>query len=622
MKMKYRKKHQKNLLNFGLLLLFMLVLNVNFTLTFNNFEFKYTEDNYEELYGDLSPELIIESPKNANYFDQLDIKPYGTYIYAHKYIQRYVGQTNLNIIYFRPYDANGGYFSEFKLFIDDVEQYSFYWNGDTIEFNIDPFLTANGVHYIKAQAFSDGSNEWVTHDSILNVTPSSPCIAPFYDDFMHFQDGGNNFNWNIYTSISGNFNYSIYINSIEVDSGLNNVSGTPIEFKYNSYGDFSTLDKVNEIKLEIIDTGEVTINVFNITNAADNYNLGIQSLYRNCDNNYPLTLMESEGFTITTSAFSNQNDLEKIVIIANKLPIYTINNIENYNEYEAPININSLTRLLDENLNYDYDYGYITENIEFNAIAVDKYGRSSFYDDYLSQYVDIRDYIYNQLIKKTENVGSGRNIETIEMNEERNSDIKYTLTVVTDVLAPTTLTIAGSTGEPFENQYGWDHCYEDNRYNEENDNCQIFGGFDKDQNWYRGGMVFWVSIENQSAVQFPMIAKIVYPEEIQPDEFNNIWNLQFMHWVENCETNQRGWQIYSNETISENRDETLKKVGDNAVEVLIYSQGLFAFGMEPGDDNDNRGLFISSFPIGLIIFSFGIAAITISLKSKSKIMLK
>ena len=119
-----------------------------------------------------------------------------------------------------------------------------------------------------------------------------------------------------------------------------------------------------------------------------------------------------------------------------------------------------------------------------------------------------------------------------------------------------------------------------------------------------------------------MIVKIIYPEEIQPDGINKNWNLNFSHWVDNCETNERGWIFYRNKSISENRDETLKIVGDNAIEVLIYSQGLYAFGMEPGDGYDNRGFFIPSFPIGLIIFSFGIAAITISLKSKSKIILK
>ncbi|MBA7565809.1 hypothetical protein ES708_07494 [subsurface metagenome] len=582
-----------------------------------------SEDNYEVNNEDLSPELIVESPKNANYFDQLDFKPYGTYFFAPKYIQRYVGQTSLNNIFFRLYDANGGDFSQFRIFVDDIEQYSYNWYDNIIEFNIASFLSTSGTHNIITQAFSEGSLEWVSSSSILNVTLTSPCIAPFYEDFCDIQNRGSNIlEWNIDAN-NPSYDYSISINGIEVKSQTVSYYNN-IDLNYYSYPEFiDTLDYVNEIKLEVDNgTGEVIINQFNITIAADNDYLGIQSLYRNCDNNYPLTLMESEGFTIKTSAFSDHNDLEKIVIIANNLPIYTINNVENNNEYEAPINLNSLTKLLDDNSNYDYGYGYITSNIEFRAIAVDKYRRSSFYDDSPSQYVDIRDYLYNQLIKKTENVGSGRNIETIEMIEEHNPDIEYTLTVVTDVLAPTTLTIAGSTGEPFENQYGWDHCYEDNRNNEENYNCQIFGGFDKDQDWYRGGMVFWVSIENQSAVQFPMIAKIVYPEEIQPDEINNIWKLQFMHWVENCEINQRGWQIYSNETISENRDETLKKVGDNAIEVLIYSQGLYAFGMEPGEDYDRGGLFISSFPIGLILFSIGIAITSISLKTKFKLKKK
>ena len=117
-----------------------------------------------------------------------------------------------------------------------------------------------------------------------------------------------------------------------------------------------------------------------------------------------------------------------------------------------------------------------------------------------------------------------------------------------------------------------------------------------------------------------MTVKIVYPEEMQPDEIDKNWNLQFMHWIENCRTNDRDWFLYSNESVSQNRDETIKEVGENAIEVLIYSQGLYAFGIEPGEEGYYReGFYISSFPLGSFIFSFGIAAMTISLKFKSKI---
>jgi hypothetical protein len=624
--MNHKKKHQKRLINLSGIVLFLLVLNINFTLTFTNFEFNNAEDNYEENYGDLSPELIVESPKNAGYLYHLDFMPYGTYIHAPKYIQRFIGQSSLNNIYFRLYDANEGSFSKFRVYVDGVSAKTEDWPSNEPYFDIGPYLSANGVHTITAQALSDKSHKWVTHDSILNVTPTIPCITPFYDDFLHTQGAWGNLDWNSYTSNSGQFNYSIYINSTEAKIGENLNSGDSFDFTFYDDINFDTsVDAVNEIRLEITDNvGEKSINLFKITNIADSVP-NIESLYRNCENEnfYDLTLMETEGFTISASAYSDQNDLEKIVIIVNNLPIYTIDNVDNFNDYETPINTYSLMKLL-----YDYgynDYGYIRNNLEFTAIAVNKDGRGSplyDYENYQPVYIDAKFYDFYQLIKKTENVSSGRNVETLTMTEEYNSDIEYSLTVVTDFITPTTLTIAGSTGEPFENMYGWDHCYEDNRYDTDNVNCQLFGGYDTDQGWYRGGMVFWVGAENQSAVQFPMIVKITYPEEIQPDELNNIWNLQFMHWVDNCETNERGWYIYQNETISENRDETLKDVGDNAIEVLIYSQGLYAFGMEPGEDYDSGGLFISSFPIGLILFSFGIAAITISLKTKFKIKKK
>jgi len=623
MKMKYTKNNQKQLLNFSILLLFLLVLNINFAFTVKNYELKYITDNYEVINEDLSPELIVESPRNANYVDHLDFMPYGTYIYAPKYIQRYVGQSTLNTIFFKLHDANDKDFSQFRIFVDGIKQNIFNWFGDTIDFDVGSFLTSNGVHNIKAQAYSDSLREWVTHNSILNVTSTSPCIAPFYDDFMHIQDGGNDFNWNIYTSISGNFNYSIYINSIEVDSGLNNVSGTPIEFKYNSYGDFSTLDKVNEIRLEIIDTGELTINRFNITNAADS-NPQIDSLERNCYELGYLTLWETEGFKINVRGSSSQNDLGKIVVCANNLPIYTIEDAKNDINYEAPIDTHLLNKLRN-------DYEYYGINLEFRAIAINKYGKSSDYYSSLYNNIELRYYDYDQLIEKTEDVDSGRNIETLNIIEGRNSDIEYTLTVVTDVLEPTTLIIAGLTGEQFEYNGGWDHCYENEMNEDGYYNCPIFGGYedfkyyDEYNDYYvedRGGMVFWVSATNQSKVQFPMIVKIVYPEEIQPDGINKNWNLQFMHWTENCETNNRSWYIYRNESVSENRDETLKIVGNNAIEVLIYSQGLYAFGIKPGDDYDNRGFFISSFPIGLILFSIGIAITTVSLKTRFKIKKK
>ena len=96
-----------------------------------------------------------------------------------------------------------------------------------------------------------------------------------------------------------------------------------------------------------------------------------------------------------------------------------------------------------------------------------------------------------------------------------------------------------------------------------------------------------------------------------------------MNWIDNCQYNDRRWVVYQNKTLANNRDETIKKVGDNAVEILIYSSGLYAFGMEPSDNySSNNDFFISSFPVGLLLFSFGIAVLTISLKSKYRIKLK
>ena len=615
MKMKYRKKHRKQLLNFSVLILFMLILNINSTFMFKNYESKYITDNYE----DLDPELVIESPKNANNFDNLDYMPYDIDIYAPEYIQRFVGQPTSNTIFFKLHDANGGWFTEIKIFVDDIEQSSFDWNGDTIDFNIDPFLTTNKVCNIKFQALSSVSHDWVTFNSILNVTPTSPCIAPFYEDFTRIPGGGNTLNWDIDALNPNYYNYSIYINDIVVNSTTNSFAPS-IPFNYLSYGEFDTsLGAVNEISLEIIDeTGNVTINQFQIKTVADSTPY-VHSLDRNCHNIEHLTLWETEGFKIKTSAYTSQGDLGKIAITVNNLLVYTIEDAEEYEEYEAPIDINIINKLKGE-------YGNLDSSLEFRAIAITECGRHSEINSGHSQHMELRYHnYYPQLVEKTKDVNSGRNIETLQMSEEHNSDIKYSLTVVTDVLAPTTLTIAGSTGEAFENNDFYNDNYEeDNKihcYSKDDGSCNLFGGFETEQGWFRGGMVFWVSVTNQSAVQFPMIVKIVYPEEMQPDEIDNNRNLQFMHWIENCETNERGWFIYNkNESIFENQDESLKDVGDNAIEVLIYSQGLYAFGIEPGDDIFySEGFYISSFPLGLFIFSFGIAAMTISLKFKSKI---
>ncbi len=609
MKMKYKKKHQKKFLNFSVLILFMLVLNINSTYMFKNYDSLYITDNYEDDHEDLSPELIIESPKNADYNNHLDFMPYGTYIYAPNYIQRFVNQTTFDYIYFRLYDANGGGFSKFRVYVDGILSKSEDWPSNEPNFYIRPHIESIGIYNITTQAFSDRSHEWVTHNSILNVTLASPCISPFYEDFLHIQNWGSNLDWNIDALDPSYYNYTIYINGANVDSQTNSYNND-ISFYYPGSGDFNTLGKVNEIRLEIIDeTGKVTINQFNITNVADS-DPYINQLEKNCEQINYLTLWETEGFIIRTSASSPQNDLDKIVVTVNNLPVYTIDNAVSNTEYEAPIDTNIIHKLKDE-------YGNIDTNLNFRAIAVTKDGRSSIWDYSPSQYMELRYYNYEELIETTEDVNSGRNIETLEMTEMRNYKMKYSLTVVTDVLSPTTLTIASSTGSAFENSWETlqEHCYD-----RDNGMCNIFGQFDTDKGWFQGGMVFWISVANQTAVQFPMTVKIVYPEEMQPDEIDKNWNLQFMHWIENCRTNDRDWFLYSNESVSQNRDETIKEVGENAIEVLIYSQGLYAFGIEPGEEGYYReGFYISSFPIGLFIFSFGIAAMTISLKFKSKI---
>ena len=271
MKMKFKKKYRKQLINLSVLVLLLLVLNVNLTFTTNNLNFKHTEEIYEEINEDFTPELITESPKNANYVDQLDFMPYGTYIYAPTYVQRYFLQSSSDFISFRLHDSNGGWFSDFDIYVDGLLTYSTYeeWAPNTIDFNISYWFDEIGIHNIKAKAFSDRSHEWITHDLILNVTPSSPCISPFYDDFMHTQYWGGSVDWNIYTSGGRYYNYSIYINDIEVDSTTFSYN-TYINFDYTSYGDFNTLDLVNEIRLEITDeAGETTINEFFITNVAD-----------------------------------------------------------------------------------------------------------------------------------------------------------------------------------------------------------------------------------------------------------------------------------------------------------------------------------------------------------------
>jgi len=611
--MKYRKKQQKKILDFTILLLFMLVLNVNFTVTVKNLEPTYSEDTYEEFYKDLSPEIIVESPKNANYIEHLDFMPYGTYIYAPKYFQRYVGQTGQDYIRFRLYDANGGDFSKFEIYIDGVLAQTIDWPYYSTDFNINYLLSTEKVYNITTKALSNRSNKWVTHNSILNVTSSAPCIAPFYDDFMHLQNWWDNLEWNIYTSNNRNYNYTIYINGTESHFENRNYWDNYINFDYTNDINFnSNLNEVNEIKLVVKDeTGEETINQFKVKNVVDSEPY-IQSLDRNCENIGHLTLWETEGFSIRTSAYAPNNDLDKIVMTVNNIPIYTIENAINYETYDAPININILGRFRDE-------WGNLNTNLDFRAIAITKDGRSSNNDWAPTQYMELRYYDYPQLIVKTEEVTSGRNIETLEITEEYDSEIDYTLTVVTDLITPTTLTIAGSTGRTFEDSgYMWEHCYD-----EYSGDCNIFGDFEKNNNWYRGGMVFWVNAANRSAIQFPMIVKIIYPEEIQPDEINKNWNLQFMQWLDNCENYDRRWIIYRNKTISTIRDETIKQVGDNAVEILIYSPGLYAFGMEPGDNSySNNDFFIPGFPVGLIIFSFGIAALTFSLKLKSKMKMK
>jgi len=609
MKMKYQKK----ILNFTILILFMLVLNVNFTVSIKNLDLTISEDNYEEFSEGLNPEIIVESPNNAYYIDHLDFMPYGTYIYAPKYFQRYIGQTGQDYIRFRLHDANGGDFSKFKIYVDGVLAQTIDWPYYSTDFNINYLLSTEKAYNITAQALSYNSNKWVTHNSILNVTSATPCIAPFYDDFMHIQNWWDNLEWNVYTSNNRDYNYTIYINSTESHFENRNYLDNYINFDYTNDINFNNnLNEVNEIKLVVKDeTGEETINQFKVKNVVDS-EPSIQLFDRNCENIGHLTLWETEGFAIRTSAYSPYDDLDRIVISVNNIPIYTIKNVTNYEEYEAPININAISKFRDE-------WGNINTNLDFRATAITKDGRSSNNDWAPTQYMELRYYNYPDLIVKSEEVTSGRNIETLGMTEEWDSELEYTLTVVTDLLSPTTLTIAGSTGGSYENSVDmWEHCYKENE-----GYCEIFGGFDKDNNWYRGGMVFWVNAINRSAIQFPMIVKIVYPEEIQPDGVSKNWNLQFMHWLDNCQNYDRRWITYRNKTISTIRDETIKKVGENAVEVLIYAPGLYAFGMEPGDNSySNNDFFIPGFPVGIFLFSFGIAALIFSHKLKSKMKMK
>ena len=251
MKMNFKKKHQKRLINFWILLLFLLVLNSNSTFTFKNYESKYINDNYEENLEDLKPELIVESPKNADYFSHLEFMPYGTYIYAPKYIQRYEGQSNLNKTYFILYDANEGRFSKFRVYVNDVLENEKEWPLGTVEFNINTYMQTSGTYNITAQALCEKSNEWITHHSILNVTSTSPCISPFYDDFMHSQNSSGSLHWDIDTINSRYFNYTININDTEYVSNTISYNNS-IKFNYTSYEDFDILNSVYEIKLEII----------------------------------------------------------------------------------------------------------------------------------------------------------------------------------------------------------------------------------------------------------------------------------------------------------------------------------------------------------------------------------
>ncbi|MHA1857005.1 MAG: hypothetical protein ACTSWX_04475 [Promethearchaeota archaeon] len=601
---------KKHILNLSLLFLFLILFSVNFTFSLNiNNKNGIDKENYTNL----SPDLIVKNPKNADFSSHLDFMPYGTYIYAPKYIQRFVNQIDENTIFFRLYDANGGDFVKFRVLVDGNLIKTEDWVNEYRDFNIAAFLTSEGVHNITAQALSRTTNEWITHNSILNVTPTKPCISPFYEDFMHSKDNNyGSLDWYVYT-YNSSYNYSIYINDIKVQSE-NMTSYEYISIDYSSYSSFNNnLDEINEIRLEVKDqNGEETINQFNITNVDNNYP-DIKEFDRNCNDRNDLTLWETEGFKIKVSAYSSSGDLDKIILIANNLPIITIDNATNNKLYEIPINTNIFGKLIDENNNYN-------TYLEIRAIAVTDYGKHSEYDSSPSQNFNFKTNKFDELIQKTKEAYPGRNIETIEMEEEENSNIRYSLTVATDIKTTTTLTIAASTANPWENNYGCDHNIENT---DDMGDCRIFGEFEKDHNWYKGGIVFWVSAENITALNFPIIAKIVYPEEIHPDGINKIWNLQFMHWIDNCETGERGWYIYKNESITSNRDETLKKVGDNAIEVLLYSQGLYAFGIEKGSEgNNNRGFFIPGFPIGLMLLSFGIVSISLSNKINSKVRKK
>ncbi len=298
----------------------------------------------------------------------------------------------------------------------------------------------------------------------------------------------------------------------------------------------------------------------------------------------PFTYYEDQNLYLTVSASDMDSsweldDVDKIYIFISNFeyPLQIIENVSSNERYDIPLTtvvLKEIEEFIDQEI----------WDLYLRAVVVDKGGRYYGQEFYFGN-LQRNDFIFaDEQIQET--VRPGKYISSLNP-EYQYLDAEYTITTYISVIEETTISFATATADRWEESQ------------QENGNFQkysritpewgqdVFHGMNLDGEWIQGiGVVFWMNAENASAINFPITVKIIYPEEIEPDEILEEPSLQFMHWNSDYQKYYEihQWHVYANESVTDSdgmtRDERYKKAGDYTYEFQIYEFGLYAFGMD------------------------------------------
>ena len=573
-----------------------------------------------------------EDPESANYGEHRTYMPYGVYIDGPSYFERYVGQTDMHIIDFRLVDTirNDGpsHFERYKIFIDGTQVEDEETFGLTeFNYNISDYLSEVGEYDIQITALHTDLEEWISIDAVLNVTVATGVVLDtYYDDFYlnrYTQGSESKLSWIVGFDHGGTYSYTISVNDI-VRVSQNDITDMNIEGNYDTLS-FTFNLGVFEINLTVIDQyGWKTANVFNIT-VAGQQRPSIQQLELNT-NDREFVLWETTNAKIKVTAMDPDGDLDKIIIFLvqwdeegnsdHVFPFVTISDAQNFEDYEVLITSAMLIPYMNEGQDGNY--------FNFRAIAVDKSGKET--DNNVQEVsFGMRDptfrdgKIVDHIVRSDILATKGRNVQVLTVSEEQtDADWSFGVAVILDATGDTKVTVLAATATVWQRNMGNEHCrseYNDNYDNNNNngDPCDVFAGDNQNHDWYFAGVVFWLSFEDPDLIVFPITVEIQYPDWMKPDEIIEEPPLKMLSWIDDWSDTSR-MMGYWDRMDSEN----IEAIETNKVSVNIYSDGLYGYGMDSMDYNQNDGGDgIPGFPLEIMI-GFIAVGIIASMKKINK----